>query len=297
MTDDAWTALGLEGRAPLGDPPSLLHTEIEREPTELWGFRAGIKPVVFLTVPPDRVEATRRHFEGAHVEQRARRVHVEPGDRWTDDRTLGEPRVELYISNDPALAREACALQSEDPTRSAARLGELLGYPTCCVDAFRRQPDRSDNTRNRYETALRTNAPTWQFELDNLAMMFLPFFPCTYVCAAATELARQTLDALRTDDRDAARVVEAILRRPVLYFGHDELVCFDGQASSRDTIEYTRALVPRTSTARARSLASALGRGDRLTLGSDALSVSRSGATLFELRRIDPAVGFVAPFA
>src|SRR6185295_18863978 len=112
---------------------------------------------VFLTVRPDQVETTLAYFGDVHCERRERRVQVEAQDRWTDRRDRGEPRVELYISRDASLAREMARLQAdEDPTAALRQLGALAGYPPCCVDAFARQDDRANNSRNRYHTYART---------------------------------------------------------------------------------------------------------------------------------------------
>jgi hypothetical protein len=288
--------LGLAGEVPGGAERDVIDVGLPEGPLELWAYRAGLKPVVFLTMPEDQVDPALALFPGAHVERRARRVRIEAHDRWVDRRDLGEARVELYISADAALALEASTLQaSHDPSREAARLGELMGYPACCVRAFERQDDRSDNTRNRYATFARTSGEGWHHELNNLAVMLVPFFPCSYRCEAAREFARRTLEALRGEHPECAEKVEAVLRRPALYFAQDEVILFDGEATA-DTIAYERVFVPPGASRRIRRLAAALGEGDRVTLSAEGLKASRGGNVRFELERSDPALGFVAPF-
>lgn len=192
-------------------------------PIELWAFLAGVKPVVFLTVEPGREAATRARLGDVHVERRERRVEIAAGDRWRDDRGAGAPRVELYASRDPALARRAARLQAEgDPSRDLVELGALMGYPRCCVDAFARQDHRGDNSRNRHLAAARTTAPgPWPWQLNELHVRVIPFFPCAYTCAAAVAFADATLAALDAEVPGARAGLAAYLARTVLYLDHD----------------------------------------------------------------------------
>ncbi len=216
-------ALGLRGDVPPGAPEAARE---EAPPggarTELWAFRAGHKPVVFLTMRPEEERAVLAPFGDVHVERLARRVRVEGHDTWVDRRGEGEPAVELYLSKDEGLARRAAALQAgADPTRSMRELGELLGYPACCVDAFAAQGDRANNTANRYATFTRTDSPgPWPWELNNFAHMLLAFFPCRYDCPRAVAVARAALAELERAHPGAGAALKRQLTGTVLYFSH-----------------------------------------------------------------------------
>lgn len=215
-------ALGLvdDGAAlDLAPPPG---PRLPAAPFESWAFRAGIKPVAFLTVDLAREAATVAAFGDAHVERVERNVAVGPQDRWHDDRGQGAPRVELYVAHDPALARRAAELQ-RDPTRNLVALGALLGYPPCCVAAFGAQRDRSNNTLNRYLAAARTPvaAAPWPWPLNELHLRLIPFYPCSYRCEAALDFALATLDALDAAHPGSRAALAAHLARRVLYLDHD----------------------------------------------------------------------------
>jgi hypothetical protein len=298
--------LGLRGSVPtvaaVADSYRRSAPRARSEPFELWAFRAGVKPVVFLTVRPEEVAPTAEAFGDAHVERRDRRVHVGAQDRWTDRRDEGEARVELYISRDPALARRAAALQTEgDPSAALVELGTLLGYPSCCAEAFARQDDRSNNSRNRYWSRARTLAPDgsalepWPWELNNLDTMIAPFYPCSYRCAHALAWARRTL--AEAERADPALVVElrAVLARPVLYFDHDHQLAFDGTARG-NRVEFRAVHLPPVADPELDALAAAIGRGDRLTFDDRRLVVERGTEVVLDLERTDPGLGFVAPF-
>jgi len=259
-TDDAGrrAALGLLGDAALAltAPPG---PRLPPGPLEAWSFRAGIKPVAFLTVEADREAVTRAAFGDAHVERRERNVAIGAHDRWLDDRRSGAPRVELYVAGDADLARRAAALQL-DPTRNLVELGALMGYPPCCVAAFGAQRDRANNSLNRYRAAARTppgSAP-WPWPLNELQVRLVPFFPCSYRCQAALAFATATLAALDGAHPGTAAQLEAHLAQTVLYLDHDHQ-------------HWTRAAVTLTD--------------DTLAIGDD------------RWQRTEPALGFVARFA
>lgn len=294
--DDCLAPLGLRGRLEPG--PEVREVRFPRlpEPFELWSFRAGLKPVVFLTLDPAEVDATLRWFSGAHVETRQRRVASGAHDTWIDRRDLGAPRVELYISRDKGLARRAAELQAEaDPSLAARQLGELMGYPTCCAGAFSNQADRSNNSRNRYATAARTPPGRWPWELDNLFTMLLPFFPCRYDCARALEFARGTLAELDKAHPGARGKLERILSRPVLYFSHQELLVFDG--TCRDgVIDYERVEVVAGAPPSFLRLARMAALAERLVVEDSAVRFLRGESEWAVLERTDPALGFIADF-
>lgn len=294
---DLLAQLGLDGALPEAPPAPSFRAPTHDEPLELWPFRAGRKPVAFLTALPADADRLAAHFEGAHVERRARRVQVGPQDAWVDRREVGEARIELYISRDPALAALAARLQSEgDPSASLRALGGLMGYPSCCVEAFAAQSDRSNNTRNRYATAARTAAAgPWPWELANLHTMLLPCYPCSYACGAALDLARAALAALDAAHPGARAALHALLARPALYFDHERQIVLHGEAAG-DTARFSGASVPEGSPPALASLAGVIALGDELTLTDEALVVRAAGREIVRLRRTDPGLGFLAPF-
>lgn len=251
---------------------------------EAWSFAAGLREVAFVTVAPDRVDATLAEFPDAHVERRARKVEIGPHDRWCDDRARGEPRVELYVARDPAAARRAAALQTDDPTRHATALGALFGYPPCCVAAFVAQRTRNDNTLNRYLAAYRTTSRgPWPWQLNDLDLRLIAFYPCRYDCPGALAIARATVAAIGRRHPALPGQLAGMLAATVLYVDHDHQVWLRPHAGpvphGYDAITGVgrgRALAP---------LTDAVALGDRLVDADGAL----------ELRAGDDPVGAVTP--
>lgn len=315
---DVLARIGLRGELPPGGPePVRFRLVLLPQPLEYWSFRASLKPVTFLTVRPEEVDRTLAYFGGAHCERRDRKVFVGPQDEWVDRRTEGEPRVELFIARDAGLARRAAGLQESDPTGAVVELGELLGYPRCCVEAFAQQEGRANNSRNRYETRARTVAPDgssrspWPWPLNNLHAALIPFYPCSYTCRPAESWARATFGEMERG-RDAALAgiplpakekdrpatgerIQATLARPVLYFDHDHQLAFDGEVAG-GRLTYRSVAVEEAAAEALGPLAAAIGLGDGLTFDDGGLEVEERGKRLFRLERTDPALGFLAPF-
>lgn len=294
---DLLAQLGLEGDLPAAAPAPSFRVKAPPEPIELWAFRAGVKPVAFLTAHPADADRLAAFFAGAHVERRERRVEVGPQDAWIDRRDRGEERVELYIARDPADAMRAARLQAEgDPSASLRAIGALLGYPPCCVEAFAAQSDRSNNTRNRYATAARTReGAAWPWELNNLHTLLLPCYPCSYACGAARELAAGALAAMDAAHPGTRRAIGERLARPSLYFDHERQMVLHGVASG-DTARFSGVSVPEGTPSDFAALAGAIGAGDELTLDDEALVVRAAGRVILRLHRTDPGLGFLAPF-
>lgn len=274
-------------------------------PIEAWAFRAGCKPVAFLTVEAAQEARVRGAFEGVFVERRERQVTIGAGDRWDDDRTRGAPRIELYVAREAAPAQRAATLQTADPSRHAAELGALFGYPPCCVAAFAAQRERGDNTRNRYEIAKRTmaastsDAPTnlddvWPWQLNELHLRLVAFYPCTYRCEAAREIAARTLAAIEVARPGTSARLRAALARPVLYVDHDRQVWLDGTSTS-DGARY-RAVDAIGRGHDLPEMAATIARGETLAMGA-AIEVARGGETIARIERRDPTPGFLARFA
>lgn len=294
-------ALGLAGnlrddlpaRVPRRSPPTLgVPGSIEA-----WGFAAGQRQLAFVTVAPERVDATIAQFPGAHVEVRERRVEIGAQDRWRDDRTAGAPRVELYVAKDAATARHAAELQAADPTRHAAELGGLLGYPPCCVEAFGAQRTRNDNSLNRYLAAARTDgAAPWPWLLNDLHLRLVAFYPCRYTCPAAVAVARATVDAIDASHPGAAARLAATLTTAVFYVDHDHQLWLGDPSADGDRVRY-RAITAIGDGRGVAALATLAAAGDELALGPNGVEFRAGDREIASLARLTDARGVLMRFA
>ncbi len=280
-------ALPAAGALPLVLPPEM---------NELWAFRAGLKPVAFLTVRPEDEAKALAPFGEVHAERLERRVHVGAQDAWIDDRVSGEPRVELYVSRDPALSKEAVRVQAlGDPSAGLRDMGRLMGYPPCCVEAFATQEDRANNTWNRYGTFARTRSGgPWAWELANLFCMLVPFYPCRYDCPAALHWARRVVAEMDRAHPGVAQGLQRSLARPVLYFDHDRQCSLDAVPAGEGRWDVSSVFVPPGTSSDFALFAGQFAHA-RLGIDDDALTLERDGQ-LTRLARTEPGLGFIAPF-
>lgn len=291
-----WLArIGLRGALPDAAPASVIAPPALPMPAEAMLYAASLVPAVFLTVEPERAALLAAQLPGL-VERVERRVLVEPGDRWVDDRERGEPRVEIYAARTREHLDRLMALQRGDPSASLAEIGALLGYPACCVQVFAAQVTRADNTLNRYATAARTSvgAP-WPGWLDDTSLKLLPHFACTYRCESSLARAASLTAELARSQPELLVRLKSFLCGPVLYFDHERSIRFDGEPAEGGA-RFASVSVPGGAEPELARLAGAIALGDHLVLGEDTLSVRRESRTLFTLARTDPGLGLLLPF-
>lgn len=127
------------------------------------------------------------------------------------------PRAIVFVGQRRAAVEEAVALEGEI-TRSRAerapfvrRMGELLGYPGCCVERFVESADQDDATH--IQRLAQAHQGRLAPEQNWTAVPLRPFshFPCEPSCAATAALGRATLLAIeRQDARYAAKLRQAL---------------------------------------------------------------------------------------
>lgn len=105
--------------------------------------------------------------------------------------------------------------------RDTRAMGALMGYPTCCVEAFLAQPDRRDNAENERWTLRRTDGAPLDPRLGRLGpVRLVSHHPCRADCAASIVIADATLARIGAASPDAERWVRETLQQPVLFLDH-----------------------------------------------------------------------------
>lgn len=190
--------------------------------TELLALRIGLKPAIRAMAPRSRIGAMRAALEGVGL-------HVERRDR--EERVLGEACDVLCAS--PELGRaQALVLaerdlydahargEREEEAKVAARIGELLGYPGCCIDAHvavirARTAESSDDFEMIRRAWVPRPAARLNVFLRAIAPAFVPFEPCTFDCPRALAYANEIAAALGREDAPALARLDALLALPV----------------------------------------------------------------------------------
>jgi hypothetical protein len=147
---------------------------------------AGIKPVLRQLLAEGEVEAARARFTArGYAVEVATHTHNYPG------------RCALFAGRDAR--RVSAAAEHEALEDADLAMGELLGYPRCCVEAYLAEPPPRRNavvlrralerTRGRAHPRLNT--------LDLSVFHFISFFPCSFRCERAAAFASALAEALR----------------------------------------------------------------------------------------------------
>lgn len=306
-----WEALGFAGPPPEGeggaaafDPGRDLALIVEQAIARLGcsraeevAYLAGVKPVLYLTVPFDRLDATLERFEGHRI------AVVDPRTGGRVARGVSTAHAHVFVSRH-ADGPSACEriYRAGDPTRQAAEMGRWMGYPPCCAEAFARSRDNSSDSGNVYAAAARTAGGG--HPLLNLGAVYLvPFYPCSFDCDAAAGFAAAVFDALFPASGFPEQRADVLRRtsRPTLYFDNGLSVFFEGVRAGSDVrydgIEFGCRTPDPTLDYRLMSLTlgPALTSGRQLSVG-DARWIVEGGPARSELPRRPDSPGILLPF-
>ncbi len=240
---------------------------------ELMAFTEGQKPAVILAVPD--VEAQ----ELAHRFPHSLSLPHEGGKLW------------LAARSEEDLHQLVAMRSAPDPDAHLRAIGSLLGYPSCCVEAFSRQHDRGDDTRSRYTTALRTSPEgPWPWALNNCGVRVIPFFPCSYACAHAERDANRVLTLLEAAEPTSYQDLRKRLAAPVFFFDDDAFIRVERLNDTERKVG-----TPKGAPAWLVELARVLACPGQLQVRPDALQILRDGSVVAEAQRNLP-LGIWMPF-
>ncbi len=100
------------------------------------------------------------------------------------------------------------------------RMGAMLGYPTCCQDAFAKTwgAGQVDNTWEQWQNtqAVSQTTPHVHTLLRWMGIRLTPHMPCSYHCAASGKIAQQFADiGIKYGNKDDVLVIQEVLQWPV----------------------------------------------------------------------------------
>jgi len=299
LVDSSWENATKDALPLAADP------DIEGLPNNLEevAFAAGHKPVLYLVVPTHEVMALHSKYHGAAIVCRETPLSVEIGTgRRVYELVAGKTNSHVFISANETLARRAAQLWDEGSTRHAEAIGELMGYPRCCVAAFVALGERGNNAALTYVTAARSRAlgASFHASLNSAVRHVVPCTPCSFGCTKAIGFAERVLEALPAD---VANHLCKALARPVLYFDEARAIAFEDAHVRNQVIEFGKARFLHASAPlgareelRLRRLFGALFAGPgAFLMNDDALEVHTEGVVR-RIARTIPKLGVVLPF-
>lgn len=218
-------------------------------------LKEGIKPVIRLGINKSVLEAVKRSASNLGLHLLIKEFKELYGEK------LKEPIINAYYSLNKKSCEEAF-LAEKDGNRN--KLGEILGYPECCVNMFvenlgkektlmslenvKSKPSFYCNNifvfdsklgRNDIEIFLNNREI---FNNDDVRNLFLiRHVPCSYDCKESIRIGKVTLKLLKNNFPDLAKKIITALKNPVLYWNYFKWIIVNGRIK-RDLLEYKEVL-------------------------------------------------------
>jgi hypothetical protein len=261
------------------------------ERVELLAVAAGVKQALRTSVPRPRWPAVRAMLAGHGLDftcgDRLGEYHTDRGKGgWSnllvEGRASARARREvfIYVARDAATAQSLSALEGG----SDEAFGAALGYPDCCRIAFSRMFPSAMRHQGDLMPLIAdqtAQASPWPWRLNVAARYFeralVSFYPCSFACAAAHEIAEATFGVLASVDVRQARALRRFLAAPILYTEYRGIYAFSGARWDGERLRYRAVRM----TTRNR-LGALLARGDAVELSNETASVFRGREVLSE---------------
>lgn len=124
--------------------------------------------------------------------------------------------------------------------RYGRSFGELMGYPSCCLDfgdflaEHRDDPDNFGFKNAAFETLKRSDGVAWQLNVFS-PQSFLSHFPCTFTCKSSIDYVNQVIELLLIADPEMTKNnIRAMKESASLYWTCVDKVMLFGDFEKRD---------------------------------------------------------------
>ncbi|MBI2134510.1 hypothetical protein HYU09_00835 [Candidatus Woesearchaeota archaeon] len=147
----------------------------------------------------------------------------------------------LYISRDKNKANFLKILESKNDDRA---VGEILGYPECCIDFFTKNRKKQEKIQNDYMLPTLNNSNGFEFPFyTNHAMRYfditlLSHFPHDFNCKESVNIAKENLRTIKKYSPELAGKFENMLKSAVLYTENDGIFAFKDYKLKDNILEY-----------------------------------------------------------
>jgi MoaA/NifB/PqqE/SkfB family radical SAM enzyme len=258
---------------------------------EIVQLHAGLRSVIKTERPS--TEAAQLAADGAIASGMKAKVFSDPRSR----------RAIAFIGLSEAAVDEAVEVERQingsfrDRLPLVLRMGELLGYPACCVEAFAKSAEQTDGATYRRLALSQHDALSFEQNWVPADIRAFSHFPCTPTCERTAMLARRTLEAIEKERPDYAKALVRALSSVSLIAADGQYALLEGsRADGPDAYTYERVLSHRNlgvddwvlgrASFRAFYLAvvAPLEKGNRVVRRGASLVVERDGRSIAELR-------------
>lgn len=199
---------------------------------EWLAFRTGVKPALRISLPATEAAARREKWEDdGFVALAAERTVRWPGQPEQAILYVAKTRdyaISLRAAEASVLPGANVKLSNNERRLAHERIGELLGFPVCCVAAFLRRVARGVTCRETGEEASEDfvaaedavgRTKIFYGRLNDLRrrerLWIVPFYPCRYDCDAALAYADKVFAEMVKVAPEASERLKTELAKPV----------------------------------------------------------------------------------
>ena len=160
-----------------------------------------------------------------------------------------EGNIIVYISHNKNIVKELSRSEAQLITGDikpdsklffvlTQKIGELLGYPGCCINFFSKF--NSLSSQDIKMKAISNTAHSFSFYLNNFyehsgarLHSLVSHLPCSYDCKYSLIYAKKILDAIRGLNFKDALKIENLLRLPLIYFPGGRVIVLDSSMAHK----------------------------------------------------------------
>ncbi|MBX7193672.1 MAG: hypothetical protein K1X94_16565 [Sandaracinaceae bacterium] len=216
-------------------------------------LEAGLKPLLRELIAVPELALARARFEAQGFVVEVAPITFGP----TLDGWLGRPesregtprapeleRQPLFVARDRATARAGVEAELTRSTEGTRALGQLLGYPPCCVEAFASVlSDRRAHVLWAAAAARTTGAFRARLAaLDHATFSYVSWFPCRFDCAPSLAYADALAARVARAHPDFVHAIDHALARPRLVLSPEVQLLAEGRVADEPEGRGVRAL-------------------------------------------------------
>jgi len=147
----------------------------------------------------------------------------------------------IYISKDKNKSKFLKILENKNDDSA---VGEVLGYPECCVDFFIKNKEKQQKLQNDYILPALKNSDGFKFHFyTNYAVRYfditlLSHFPHSFNCENSITIANENLKIIKNCSKELANNFESMLKSAVLYTENQGIFVFRDYKLKNNILHY-----------------------------------------------------------
>src|SRR3989338_3717200 len=147
----------------------------------------------------------------------------------------------VYISKDENKSKFLKLLENKNDDKA---IGQILGYPKCCIDFFIKNKEKQQKIQNDYILPALNSSEGFKFPFYNnyaaryFDVTLLSHFPHSFNCKESMQTAKNNLECIKKYSKELANKFEEMLKSPVLYTENDGIFVFKNYKLNNGVLQF-----------------------------------------------------------